>query len=343
MIGFRLCSRSAGSSIRAASARRVNGPTFPVSAQRIQSRHVHNRLQLPYNIDEGLGEFLPPQALKVVAEEYQQGLLERLNEEVVGTHLRGLSVVHTIIQASKDPSRAMAFNYASEALNNSFFLGCLSPPPKDRSTHEDDISNDLHQAINVNFGNLEQLKSTFSAAVNGMRTQGYVWLLVDGVGNLAVYPTFGNGTLLVRSTEFLPAKAGAKLSQTVVGEESHITPGSYRLRSAPPASSSPASGSSQAPPPLNPHTQTRSYVAGQDYVPANIYGDRAVDVSKIGEKLFPLFCVSVHEHAWMSAGYGVWGKEEWIKKFWSVVNWGQVSTHFIHYLSNAKQKKQKQK
>jgi superoxide dismutase, Fe-Mn family len=84
MIGPRLLTGSVTSSIRATSARRVIAPALRVSAQRIQSRQVHNRLQLPYPIEKGLGDFLPPAALKVVAEDYQQGLLDRLNEEVAG-------------------------------------------------------------------------------------------------------------------------------------------------------------------------------------------------------------------------------------------------------------------
>ena len=51
-------------------------------------------------------------------------------------------------------------------------------------------------------------------------------------------------------------------------------------------------------------------------------------IREIGAILFPLLCVSVHEHAWVGAGYGVWGKEEYIKRFWSVVNWGHVSELF---------------
>jgi len=27
----------------------------------------------------------------------------------------------------------------------------------------------------------------------------------------------------------------------------------------------------------------------------------------------------------MSAGLGVWGKEEYLRRFWSVVDWGNVS------------------
>jgi len=45
----------------------------------------------------------------------------------------------------------------------------------------------------------------------------------------------------------------------------------------------------------------------------------------IGETLYPLFCISVHEHCWISAGYGVWGKEDWLKQFWTVLDWDKVS------------------
>lgn len=39
-----------------------------------------------------------------------------------GTEQEHKSVAQTVIDASVDPSKVLAFNYASEALNNSFFL-----------------------------------------------------------------------------------------------------------------------------------------------------------------------------------------------------------------------------
>ena len=47
-------------------------------------RHIHTAKPLPYPIEEGLGDFLPPAALQTIGVEYQQGLLERLNEQVHG-------------------------------------------------------------------------------------------------------------------------------------------------------------------------------------------------------------------------------------------------------------------
>lgn len=55
-----------------------------VTAAGSRSVHtVHRRKELPYPIEEGVGDFLPPNALKTVVE-WQDGLLERLNEQIRG-------------------------------------------------------------------------------------------------------------------------------------------------------------------------------------------------------------------------------------------------------------------
>jgi superoxide dismutase, Fe-Mn family len=51
---------------------------------RPDARLLHTRRALAYPLEDGLGEFLPPDALKTVAVEYQQGLLDRLNDQVKG-------------------------------------------------------------------------------------------------------------------------------------------------------------------------------------------------------------------------------------------------------------------
>ena len=35
------------------------------------------------------------------------------------------TVAQTVIDAAQDPAKVLMFNYASEALNNSYFLSCL--------------------------------------------------------------------------------------------------------------------------------------------------------------------------------------------------------------------------
>jgi len=47
---------------------------------------VHQAKQLPYPVERGLGKFLPPDALRTFVE-YQNGLLDRLNDELRSTYL----------------------------------------------------------------------------------------------------------------------------------------------------------------------------------------------------------------------------------------------------------------
>lgn len=125
------------------------------------TRGVHSRVPLPYPIEEGIPQFLSPTALKTIAVDWQQGILERLTDQVrgkpysstsnlpgtnysfffpihffwvdadregfdvTGTTYEDRSVVKTLVATASDPSLTLAFNYASEALNNSFFLSTL--------------------------------------------------------------------------------------------------------------------------------------------------------------------------------------------------------------------------
>ncbi|KAF9649327.1 manganese and iron superoxide dismutase [Thelephora ganbajun] len=297
-------------------------------------RHLHTAKALPYPIEEGLGDFLPPAALKALGVEYQQGLLERLSEQVHGTELANKSVVQTIIDTAPDRSKTLAFNYASQALNNSFFLDTLKPPPANAFNNEADISMPLGMAIRQDFGSLEQLKSTVSAAAMGMSSSGWIWVAVDGRATMGVIPTFGAGTLLVRSRGRV-----MQSSDPVLGED-YPTPTN---RTTPPHQSTPSSSTSglNAPQP----TATRGFHTSAHA--ESIYGGKAVglygrdvdgeafegevptaDFEKIGTNLYPLFCLSVHEHAWLTAGYGIWGKEEYLKRFWTVLDWKKVSDAF---------------
>jgi len=67
--------------------------------------------------------------------------------------------------------------------------------------------------------------------------------------------------------------------------------------------------------------------------PSNVYGQPSkpattATILNVGKTLYPLLCIPVYEHSWMSAGYGVWGKEAWLKEFWGVVDWSKVSKSY---------------
>ena len=65
------------------------------------------------------------------------------------------------------------------------------------------------------YGSLAHFKSNFSASVLGMFSSGWIWLVTDQEGQLGVIPTFGAGTLLVRSSRPSPA---LEEWQQIVGE-----------------------------------------------------------------------------------------------------------------------------
>lgn len=72
---------------RSSAAASARSTPFPWSTWR---RTIHVRVPLPYEVEGGMGDFLSPAALKVIAEDYQQGLLDRLNEQIKGECLRVL-------------------------------------------------------------------------------------------------------------------------------------------------------------------------------------------------------------------------------------------------------------
>ncbi|KAF8631264.1 hypothetical protein AX15_002591 [Amanita polypyramis BW_CC] len=327
------------------------------------TRGLHQRRALLYNPEDGLGEFLPPPALKTVAVDWQQGLLDRLNEEVKDTEDEGLSLAKTVINTAAREDRTLAFNYASLALNNSFFLDHLKPPPPSPAEdHSDHISLHLAQAIRAHHGSLAQLKSEFSAAALGMFTSGWVWFVIDKNGNTGILPTYGPGTLLIRSRTYMAHVRGPSLGDVIAkaevdgqeveheleyesGERLNISrsPSPARSPTAHPSPSgvSPSSPTSGVPTskdpsgsnPLRPRFYSTSSLGMG--TAASIYDQPSTeepttktDLLNVGEVLYPLFCISVNEHAWMAAGYGIWGKEEWLKKFWSVLDWEKVSKAF---------------
>ncbi|OCH94323.1 manganese and iron superoxide dismutase [Obba rivulosa] len=339
-IAFRLA-RNASASTRVAS-------TAWSRAVRIPSRQLHIRKELAYPIEQGLGDFLSPEALKMLAVDYQEGLLDRLNE-LVKNHdgMRSMSVVQTVIDAARDPNRVLEFNYACEALNNSFFLESLKPPKAGGPSNEEELTNNsspLSSEIRKEFASLEQFKSTFSAAVLGMFGPGWMWLVCDDKGRLAVYPTFGVGTLLVRSRQIQARlKYMVAIGEGVDGERKPASPASPPPTN-PVGASSPASGVAHSSPPLHPSSPFRTFshsVAAPSYGKSptpGMYDEDVVPrqqdqhIVQTGKSLYPLFCVSVHERAWVGAGYGVWGKEEYMKRFWSVLDWKSVCETYSKFV-----------
>lgn len=182
-----------------------------------------------------------------------------------------------------------------------------------------------------------------------MFSGGWVWLVTDGTGQLGVLGTYGAGTLLVQdrnqrfdTTSPEAASLGGRY-QTGSTLSNAQAPSFAGLASAG-SGSSPVSGSARAAPTANPIAGARSlHISARsgsiydglgardrpfDNLKLEGQTTKATQLDKLGEVLTPLFCVGVHERAWMAAGFGVWGKERYLREFWSVLDWEQVSKNY---------------
>ncbi|EJT97589.1 manganese and iron superoxide dismutase [Dacryopinax primogenitus] len=251
-------------------------------------RDQHTLAPLRYPLDEPLGKLWTTEQLRMVAVDYQEGLLERLNDEIKGTEYENKSVVDTVIGSAKKREDALIFNYASQAMNNSFFLDTLLPTVESTLHH---MSHSLDEHLRKEFGSITQFVSYMSAAAMGMSGSGWVWLAIDRQNRLAIIGTYGAGTLLIRERQ----------QANPMGNDAPLLGGTGISNSAP--------------------TPPGNYSNPQIHTPSN-----STNFKWFGQTLNPIFCISVHEHCWLK-DYGVWGKEEYLKQFWTVLDWGKVSRY----------------
>jgi len=207
----------------------------------------------------------------------------------------------------------------------------------EHQNYEDEIQDELHLVIRNAHGNVQQLRSAFSAAVLGTFINGWVWFVTDQAGNTGIVTTYGAGTLLVRSR--MNMERHSDLEPTNSDDNPHAIPASpYLPRNSSSSPLSRVSGHNSPAVPngaqvrqMSDHNTIRLTASGVHSNPRKDPPYKNITMGSmltVGEILYPLFCVPVYEHAWMSAGYGVWGKEQWIKEFWSVLNWERVNAAY---------------
>ena len=188
----------------------------------------------------------------------------------------------------------------------------------------------LGTIIAAQLGSLTDLKADVAAAAQGIHSAGgaggFVWLVTDALGRLGVVATYGAGTLLV-----------AERRQSL-GPDSIELGGLYESATLPPSSSS-SSPIGRTPAQVR-ALSTSARASAQR--PANFRSDpnlgaasgsseAPAELDALGQTLYPLFCVSVHEHAWLAAGYGIWGLERYLERFWTCLDWAAVRDAYAQY------------
>jgi superoxide dismutase, Fe-Mn family len=220
-------------------------------------------------------------------------------------------------------------------------------------------------------GSLQDLKTYVTAAATGMlSSSGFVWVVTDNLGRLGVIATYGAGTLLVNERRQIHSPDGNKELGGVYVPAEKAT--SWQTQTQTRSRTSPTSGLSHPPtatptPPgarplstsmsvrglsdgvtrpsivWSPHTHSGTAGTGGSGI-GNVRGiandlgavpEQPTSLDSLGETLYPLFCVSVHEHAWMAAGYGVWGRETYFERFWSCLDWAAVRDSYTLYVQRS--------
>jgi len=217
----------------------------------------------------------------------------------------------------------------------------------------------LTKKLEQNYGSLSQFKQAFQASALGMTGSGWLWLVMDDKGLLGIVGTYGAGTVLVQARQQrgdfseLPQQT-TLTDQSIENMKKSSQDGRSTSRTQPanPSSDSllqtgdhrsaldnllekAAQGTRE--PSLNPAlkladlgkqpSSTPSSSSTKDNLLNQALGKSSFSSSsfKTETTFHPLFALSIHEHAWIQ-DYGIWGKEEYVKNFWKVLDWEKVGS-----------------
>lgn len=160
------------------------------------------------------------------------------------------------------------------------------------------------------------LVHSFASAALGMMGSGWIWLAADAQCNLGLVGTYGPGTLLVSN-------------QTRRGEYLDL----LTEHSSPKQDSAfkKESGEQAAKRNFSTSASTRAVMTSTSTPPSIAYqsAPRFEQQRDVRSELYPLLCLSIHEHAWLEE-YGIWGKEAYVTNFWNAVDWPKVQRDFDH-------------
>ncbi|KAH9816515.1 Manganese/iron superoxide dismutase [Melampsora americana] len=303
---------------------------------RIGIRSLHQlppTTSLPFNLETGLLPFLSSNTLKTLSIEWQTGLLDRLNQHLQGTGAEHLSLFDSIIHLAKDRTQVQAFNLASEALNNYFFLHGLKKPSADvNQSNRPTEGSLLARAIDDTYGSYTQFVSYFSSAANGMASSGYLWLVCDQDGLLGICPTFASGTILVQNRQQRgdwPLQLGSIQPNDSSAPSSSTTSKTITPTTVPFERAFSTSTQAQEDVPRHPSTSTSSSPSFTNSLfsnpiplstPNRSITRKTTEPSERFNQLHPIFTLPITERAYLM-DHGVWGKETYLRSFWDVIDW----------------------
>lgn len=140
--------------------------------------------ELPYAYD-ALAPYISEETLRFHHDKHYLGYVAKLNELVLDTPF-ARQPLEDVVLAADGP----LFNNAAQAWNHAFLFDTLSSAPQKAPDGA------LAKAINRSFGSFDRCREELTRAAVGLFGSGWVWLVADEAGNLAVRSEQNAGTPL---------------------------------------------------------------------------------------------------------------------------------------------------
>lgn len=146
---------------------------------------------LPYDKD-ALVPHISAETIEYHYGKHHKAYVDNINRLIAGTEFENMSLEEIIKQASGG-----VFNNAAQVWNHTFYWHCLSPAGGGEPAGE------VASAITRQYGSFEQFKEKFTTAAVTLFGSGWVWLIKNADGSLAIETTSNAGTPLKEGKKIL--------------------------------------------------------------------------------------------------------------------------------------------
>lgn len=134
----------------------------------------HELPDLPYT-ETALEPHISAETLQYHHGKHHAKYVSNLNDLIAGTEMENDSLEEIIRKA---PDKV--FNNAAQTWNHTFYWNCLSPKGGGKPAGA------LAEAIDKQFGSFDEFKNQFTQSAATLFGSGWVWLVKDANGNLAI-------------------------------------------------------------------------------------------------------------------------------------------------------------
>ncbi|KAK5952573.1 hypothetical protein OHC33_006165 [Knufia fluminis] len=249
-----------------------------------------------YFSEHGVPGFLSPKTYRQAWKQYQQHLVDQLDELTVGSEYEHKTphVIHT--QMSRQPQYAYLYNISAMACFNHLWWEGISDVKKS-------VPENLRKDIEESFHSMDSLRNEMLESADAMFGNGFVWLMKESVGqagvgmhsNLRILCTYNAGSPYAEAWKMKQDKESS--TGLNVQERNNIQ--------------------------MNrPQNTVGSF---------GRYSQQGKDgsISSNSLQAIPLLCLNTWQHMWIP-DYGILGKRSYLGAWWDRIDWDVVYQRYNH-------------